>query len=174
MILKKALTTVLFAIIILAGPAQSPFSSRTFHAHVQTCHLAGTIEYDYLIQLRADSTIVWTIYSSNYKTQYKTVIKEMYQGRYSESEGSIKADFFSYKYLSREKGNKSRLFRANQSFPVTTNRVQYFILKSDTLISGNQLIPSLSKVNPVKFDWLDTKFEGWQNKDLMDNEIFGL
>lgn len=153
----------------------SSFYSQVFYFHAQTCHLSGTTEYDYLLQLRPDSSFNYIIYSCSYKTGYRTVVKEQYQGRYSKNTDTIKAEFLLYNLSSKEKGNKSRLFQSGQNSPSTISRIQVFYLKTDSIITNSlSLTPILIKSNPVKLKWLETKFNNRQNKDLDDKEIFGL
>jgi len=167
------ITVFLFSVARMAI-GQSASNTKTFHAHEQSCHFTGTTEYEYLIQLKADSSVTFIVYSTDFRSlPDKILVKEIYKGRYSSNGNTIKATFITYNSLTKKSGDKSKLASTKQGQPNKFNQVILFNLTEQNLDPLNSYIPKMTKTSPAIYDWLGNKFDLWQSNKIVGPGSFG-
>ena len=160
---------------------QVSFTSKVFHKHIQTCHFVGTTEEDFIIVLNGDSTIKVIKYSSNYRDQYNTVVRQTYVGAYSKFGDTIRVKFTDHSSTIKNKIKQTNtiysakkvdtLFNADRIFqyPPTT-----YIASADKIISMDSLFPTLPNSTTTNITLLESKFMNWDKFSVYKKEVFGL
>jgi hypothetical protein len=89
---------------------QASLIEKVYHKHFQICCFIGTTEEDLVLSLKNDSTITITIYRTDFKDQYNSVLRQIYFGTFSKVGDSIKAKFINQTSLIK---NKSGISQSN-------------------------------------------------------------
>jgi hypothetical protein len=198
----KIFTLLLLTKFSLLG--QVTFIKKAFHKHFQTCHFVGTTEEDYIIVLDRDSTIQLIKYSSNYRDQYNTVVRQTYVGTYSKFGDTIRVKFTDHSSTTKNKiippniiysANKfDTLFNVGRVFQYPPNTIysakkvdtlfksgrilQYppatYIVSADKIISADSLFPTLPNSTRTNIMLLESKFMNWDKNSIYKKEVFGL
>jgi len=140
-------TIVILSIILLFSFKSEEKSCKLFHNHQQLCHLVGTSETDFVIQLFNDSTIKYIIYRTSYLDGYNEISKETHTGKYFQIKDTINTKYFSSSFVSK--------FRDNTSIDYYTDTILPQPSTTQFLISKKELTP----LNGIKtpFDKISKK-----------------
>ncbi len=175
----KILTLLLLTKFSLFG--QVPFTSKVFHKHFQACHLVGTTEEDYIIVLDGDSSIKVIKYSSNYRDQYNTVVKQTHIGTYSKFGDTIRVKFTDHSSTTKSKIKQTNTIYASKKVYTSFNIdriLQYpsatYIVSADKIISVDSIFPTLPNSTTTNIMLLESHFINWSKNSVYKGEIFGL
>jgi hypothetical protein len=92
---------IYFIFLSIVGNAQNKKPTIGFYRQTQVCHYSWATNYDYVINLYADSTIRLVTYAREYKGQRKSITRNEYFGNYS-----FQGDTINIQYLSKNEKRK--------------------------------------------------------------------
>jgi hypothetical protein len=179
-IAKQMITRLLILLIIifagLHSTGQISLATKVFHKHLQTCHVVGTTEEDFVVELFSDSTIKISIYQSDYRDRYTSILRDNYFGKYI-----LCGDTMKIKYLSINSEVKSKIKKQTTNslyikpvkslvfYPTTI-----FLFGDNFIQATDQLLPRLSLSTFILANQLDYKFCNWDKRPSNIIEVFGV
>ena len=158
--MKRYFFLIPFLIITQFTWGQNTSMITVFKHHSQFCNMIGTNEETYVVQLFSDSTIRFIKYSTGYKDNYNSVVKEVNTGTYS-----LKNDTLTAKYYNRVRRTQYKDKKANSLDAQTKvfNAATFYAPTQFTIYDALAvpvfgLIPTLEEIEVADYG-LDYQFE---------------
>jgi hypothetical protein len=167
--------SLIFLLTQLCSNGQVSLPIKAFQKHLQTCHFVGTTEEDFIIVLYSDSTITATKYTSSYRDQYNSVLRQVYTGTYKSANNIIKVIFTAHNSETKSKTKKiSSANYANWTDTIVQYPSSTYVINENGISPDNSFFPILSSCTVANIIQLDSTFNNWDKNIVYKKEVFGL